>query len=678
MSITNPDPAQADSASMDDQGVIPQPSKPTLVRKQSVEFAWAVGALIALVAASVWVYLPPYRSTFLSDDFKHFEFVRALLPDPMQWWRVFHPHWIGWYYRPLHHLFTLSAMTLFDANPLPYYVALAILHGLVMFALFGLALQLRFRPWAAFATALLFALSAPHWQVVGWISSFAVLSAALFTVLAVTLLSYALNTPTAVWSLMLVAPCTLLALFSREESLLLPLLMTWMVLTHPNQRWRERKYMFLTTILLAIGLCHAFVLATRPTWVFGGQQRSWSDVVGVLSFDAIAAFLQRIFASYSILGQAAAPLPLWGNGALLLIILAAAIVFYWRFPWGGQLALLWGVAGPAFVYIITQVTHSELSDRYLYLPWLGVTLAFGAVVSQAMTRWRRQSSWIVAVVLLLLSLNAAIQVVTIRQRQSTWLPEAAATLSTQQQLVRLLPSPPEDAHLFALRTTAYPDYFQAMAAVWYGRAFSWPGGGVSRLFARGEAGPNDYVFDTEADVLYDLMPELREHPHTWLLMQHAPLAATQAVDGARDPDGPGFIWEAMQVVGPPGERRLGITMEVPAAPGAWHALCYPVTIPPKATFRTAISGSGEAEGNTAGILQARVRFLPTGGAPGVLYDEEASVTPNQWTPITADLMAYAYADGELCLEVSPASAPSAESVLWANPRFTAASEETAQ
>ena len=49
------------------------------------------------------------------------------------------------------------------------------------------------------------------------------------------------------------------------------------------------------------------------------------------------------------------------------------------------------------------------------------------MVSQAMTTLKARALWITVAVLVLLSLNAAFQVVNIRHRQTSWLPEAAAT-----------------------------------------------------------------------------------------------------------------------------------------------------------------------------------------------------------------------------------------------------------
>lgn len=644
-----------------------------------------IGAIAALVAISGWVYFPPYHKTFLLDDFKHFEFVRGLLPDVERWWIVFRPDWIGWHYRPLHHLLALIAMTIFETNPLPYYLSLLALHGLVIGTLVGLALRLHYHRSAALATGLLFAISATHWQVVGWISSFTILTAALFAVLAFTLLIRALEQQVkrqSSWSLVIVLSCFLLALFSREESLLLFPLMVWMVFTYPGHRWRERGFIGFMCTLLVISLSYIYVNVTRSTWVFNAQAKSTTVFTGVFSLDAGVAYLQQLLAGYWAIEAPLAQLAWMEKGLLLMGLLALTIVFYQRSLWGGKLGLLWGGAGLVFIYVLTegagigyfqsmsQKAHMVPSDRYLYLPWIGISLALGASLSQLMSQTKVKLRWVIATIWVVLLLNAGYHAFVVRQRQALWLPEAHVTLSIEQQLKALLPEPPESAHFYAMRATDIPDYFQAMASTWYGHSFAWPGGGVSRLLTKGWASRNDYVFDFEAGVLYDLMPELHTSDKTWLLLQQIPQARLLSDDIATGYGVEEFAWNPSSVVGPAGARRLGIQLDLAPQIQGWHSLCYTVTPPSHAVFQTAVYAAAKDKEPETDALDARVRLVDSDGASTTLWDDRMPISSVGWFPIDVDLAASAGESVELCVEVLHITGRSQVEVAWANPRIT--------
>lgn len=648
-------------------------------------------ALLILLAGTGWIYLPPYSSTFLLDDYKHFEFVRGLLPNVDQWWVVFRPDWSGWHYRPLHHLLIMAGMTAFATDPLPYYLSLLVLHGLVIACLIILSFRLGYRSWAAFATGVIFAIAAPHWQVVGWISSLTILTAALFSLMAIIALVDALHQQDrsqVFWRLGLAFVCFLIALSSREETLLLFPLMLWLIFTHPRNRWRKQGSIIgFAGLLLTISIIYIYINLTRSTWAFNADAKLSSIFSGLFSLDDVVAYLEQLLFGYWAIEV---PLSQFDATTKLLVLMTSSLlvaVLYQRLPWGGKLGLLWGIAGVAFIYVLTegrgigsaqpipQRAHMVPSDRYLYLPWIGISLALGASLNQLVSQTKVKPRWFMAAALSLLLVNAVYQTYVVRQRQALWLPEAATTQSIEQQLKELLPEPPKNAHFYAMRAADIPDYFQAMASTWYSQNFIWPGGAVSRLLTKGWGSPDDYVFDFDAGVLYDLMPELRTSNKTWLLLQLTPQARLLNDEIGAEHDAAEFTWNPLSVVGPTDERRLGIQFDLEPQIQDWHSLCYTLVIPSQAVFQTAIYIAAKDQDAKTDVAHARVRLLAPDRAATTLWNDRVPVGAVSWFPIDVDLRSAAGENSELCVEVSRVTGRSQVEVAWANPRITIASDD---
>jgi hypothetical protein len=193
------------------------------------QWQWAVlaVALLALV-----ILFPPYDWSFVGDDFVQFRYVWEYVDRPFTAITFFNPYTLPWYYRPIQNWWFLANRLTFGFNPFPYYAILGIFHALVICLIYRTSRQLRLSPFASFVAAALFAIHA-HWvDVVGWLSSVAIVLAAVFNLAAVSAYLKYLKTQhesgeqkVAIKWLGLTAVFFLLALITHEESFLLPIML---------------------------------------------------------------------------------------------------------------------------------------------------------------------------------------------------------------------------------------------------------------------------------------------------------------------------------------------------------------------------------------------------------------------------------------------------------------------
>ena len=185
------------------------------------------GVMIALLLATLLIYWPPYAGAFVGDDYVQLRYVRDFLERPFSAYQVFNPFWLKWYYRPLQNLWFLANRLVFGLNPFGYYYLQICLHLVAVALVYRVARQTGLGATAALAGAALFAIRDHHADVVAWISSIAIVLAAVFTLLALSsYLSY--RRRPARHTLLLTALFFLLALLSHEEGFLLPpLLLFW-------------------------------------------------------------------------------------------------------------------------------------------------------------------------------------------------------------------------------------------------------------------------------------------------------------------------------------------------------------------------------------------------------------------------------------------------------------------
>ncbi|MCI0397982.1 MAG: hypothetical protein L0322_24055, partial [Chloroflexi bacterium] len=143
---------------------------------------------LALIAA--WLYLPPYADSFIGDDFVQQWRIRHLVHNPAGAYRILSPFWTDWYYRPAQNLWFLANRLLFGLQPAAYYALQIGWHLLAVALVYRLARRLGLGRPGALAGAALFAINAQHALTVSWISSIAIIMAAVFSLVAVLCLPF--------------------------------------------------------------------------------------------------------------------------------------------------------------------------------------------------------------------------------------------------------------------------------------------------------------------------------------------------------------------------------------------------------------------------------------------------------------------------------------------------------
>jgi hypothetical protein len=638
----------------------------TVLRQKG--YTWFL--LAGIIIVSALVYLPPYRDSFVLDDFKHFEFVRSFSESPLQVYKMFDPFWLGWHYRPVQSLLMFIGLVVLGSNPVLYYVALLILHAVSIILLYKIARRLEVGRFGSFCGVILFALNAQHWQVLGWISSIGITAAATFSLLAVYFFVRYLECRKQWVFLPAMVVFCLLALLSREESLILPVLLLLMWLIYPHRQRPARAEVAFFAILLSFWLIYLRLQIVRPSWV---ASVSLKGLFESLVEQDISHFWLDLVSRYTLID-----VTLWVQSdttrtMFVVLCITLAGIWFWKAGRAVRFGLLWGALYLGFLYLIVWVPNPfGLSERYMYLPWMGISLAFGAGFDCLVARSGTKHSRALIAVGLVAFLS--VHVVHVRQSQKTWLVEAENVKSIQSQMMSLLPNPPGDAHFFAYRLASQPDYVQAMATVWYERSFRWPGGDFSRLKKQGWATSEYYLFDYHEGVLYNLMPELQEHAKTWFVWSREPSLAVWDERDQRfsDASDSAFYYAVDQIAGPPRERRFSIVMHSPEEENSWAALGYTVEIPRDSTLWFAVIKEGGELVDEDGMV-FRVRVQGISGRLDTIFEtfveNSAPGMPAGWAEASVSLEAYWGQTVKMYFEVAAGANALHDYGYWANPRL---------
>ena len=170
-------------------------------------------------------YLPAYRDSFILDDFKQIEFIAPLVKSPLEAYQVVNPFWIRWYYRPVEHWAFLLGRLAFGLEPRGYYVGLISLHAANVALVYVVARKLDASRFGSLCAAALFAVNARHQNVIGWISSVPIATAALGALGCVACYIVFLGDRRRHGMLVATIALWMFALLSREENLVLPLVL---------------------------------------------------------------------------------------------------------------------------------------------------------------------------------------------------------------------------------------------------------------------------------------------------------------------------------------------------------------------------------------------------------------------------------------------------------------------
>ncbi|MCA9946508.1 MAG: hypothetical protein KC449_23665 [Anaerolineales bacterium] len=618
----------------------------------------------AFVSISLLAFTPTYIHAFLTDDYKHLGFIQPLLERPFTLYRAFDPYFVGWYYRPFQLVYFALFRLLFGTNPTPYYVGILLLHTINILLVYKVA-----RVWGngRFGSVMAAGLSSvivTHQQVVGWISAVSILLAAAFSLLSLYFLRVSLNELRKTKFLLLALITAVFAILSREEALaLFPLiLLVWLFST---RRGPSPAEIGLFSGFGLIVLAYSVVTFLRPTWTPHADAALNLNIGKLASIQNLNQFLFAIFSQYLSIESIKT-----GVGWVSVILIAGTILLLGLALWRGdrllRLSILWTGAMLLFLYLVVWLFSGNVAQRYLYLPWLGISLMLGALVEQL---HKKLSNRPLVPVVGLLALFAFLfyQAPLSRQHQQQWQQDAEITEANKAGIQKLIPAVHEHTHFFAYDMPPVTDYIQSMAAVWYDENLEGRGGYWKRLLDSGFASPDDYLLNYENGLVYNAMPELQTHKKTYFIWQENPTAEIIHADGTSTPLDSGS-YQLNQIVGLLGQKRFGFFMHPPSPEDGWASLTYTTTVPENSALTFGILKDWGGVAGEDGMI-FRVNAVAEDGSRHTIYQYFLETETDGWVEPQIPMDDYWQQTILLQFQVHANENLLHDHGYWANPRF---------
>jgi protein O-mannosyl-transferase len=374
--------------------------------------SWSSPAITGILALGAAIpYLNTLANGFVYDDLMqvlnnpyilNFHHLRAIFTTGA--WSYFGTQGTTNYYRPLMTLSYLACYHVFADLAFGYHLVNVALHVGVVCVLFGFTLSLFRRRDVAFLAALIFAFHPVHTNSVAWIADITDVEMTLFFLLAFWCF-VKLARPEggrSEWAFLGMVVCFALALLSKENALVLPLLAV--VYEHAGREDRARttwpqklaRYGVLwllsgAYLLLRIRALGAFAPITYPSRVSWPQTLLSAvalvgEYLGKLLWPATLCAFYVFHKSTSLLD----PRVIAGLAALAAV--AAACILLWKRSRPAAFGFIWFFATLAPVLNARWMAFNVFAERYLYLPSVGFcwVLAWVCVEvwREAGTRWK--------------------------------------------------------------------------------------------------------------------------------------------------------------------------------------------------------------------------------------------------------------------------------------------------
>jgi hypothetical protein len=242
----------------------------------------------------------------VGDDYVQFDYIKDVIARPWLSLSLFNPYTLPWYYRPLQLIWFWLLEGIFHFTPDGYYWIELMFHALAVALVYRVARQLKLGTFTAVLTATLFAIHS-HWvDVVSWLSSIAIVLAAVFSLATMSAwLSY-LKRPSTRQLLLTLLFC-LLTFLSHEESILLPPFLLLILVTKRLEigDWRLRrsrsvsdlqspispKELLLFATLGLLTAAYLYFQFTRPNLTIDLTSRGTTEWLTFLSWPAVAEFI---------------------------------------------------------------------------------------------------------------------------------------------------------------------------------------------------------------------------------------------------------------------------------------------------------------------------------------------------------------------------------------------------
>lgn len=653
-------------------------------------------ALIGLLLITLSIYFPPFAWAFVGDDYVQFDYIKDVIAQPWLSLSLFNPYTLPWYYRPLQLIWFWLLQGIFNFTPGGYYWIELLVHALAVALVYRVARQVKFSPFTAVLAATLFAIHG-HWvDVVSWLSSIAIVLAAVFSLAAMSAwLSY-LKRPSTRQLLLTFLFC-LLTFLSHEESVLLPPFLLLMLLaerlkigdwrlsrsrliSNPSAALRtslqsliSKKELLLFAALGLLTAAYLYFQFTRPNLTIDITSRGTAEWLTFLSWPALAEFIVVTLYRFTLVLNL---LELGGTAVSLLaaLILLLLGMWFWRGNRTIRLGLVWLVLHLIFIYWALWTQLPELyAGRHIYQAMIGLVLAIGASLEAALRRnfltqkgqgkkeetlhslrpWRFNQMVLAVIV-------TAVSLYHISQNQATqqrWLDNVTEEALARQQLTELFPGISPQNHFFAVRFPIAPEFIRSVVQLWYQTPLEHPGGSLEVLQELGQADRTFVVLDYAEGQVYNLMPELQQHDETIFLWAKPFSQFWLEADGQETAVPQPKL--TIPIVAAQNGSQLAIKMTPPN--GRWLSYSTTFTVPENSELQTAVL-------HRPGI-HYRLRLILLNGKTVTLFASNTG-TAQTWDSVKISLEAYEAMPVTLRFEVLGNNAAKNASAYWGNPRLT--------
>ena len=646
-------------------------------------------ALVGLILITLSIYYPPFDWAFVGDDYVQFDYIKEVIANPWLGFALFNPYYLSWYYRPLQLVWFSLLEGIFHFVPNGYYWVALLFHALAVALVYRVARQFKLGTFTAVLAAALFAIHS-HWvDVVTWISSIAIVLAAVFSLLTVSAWLRYLQRPSTRHLLLTLLFC-LLTFLSHEESVLLPpfLLLVLLAERLEIRDWRLKskkftnlqspickKEVLLFAALAILTLAYLYVQLTRPNNTIDIAGRRATEWLTYLTWPEFAEFVIVTLFHFTFIVQL---VNLGGFAASLFVASVLVLLGPW-FCWGNRtvrLGLVWLLLHLAFIYwaLWTQLPNLY-AGRHIYQGMIGLVLAIGAslemvlrenfspqrtqraqrfsIFSLRASRPLRFNQIVLTVIVTAVSLHHINQT---RNMQQVWLNNVTEEAEARQQLMALFPSISPDNHFFAVRFPIAPQFTRSVVQLWYDTPLERPGGSLDHLFAWGRANRDFVVLDYADGQVYNLMPELQQYDETIFLWAQESQRFWITEEGGEtavpDPD------TSLPIVQAQNGSQLSIKMT--PQNGRWLSHRVLPTIPPNSELHTAILPRPG--------LRYRLRLRTLEGEELILLGTSEGEV-EKWQPVVISLEDYAGTAVTLRFEIWAENVAEGVSGYWANPRL---------
>jgi len=557
--------------------------------------------MIIIFLVTMWLYFPPYLSSFIGDDYVQQWRIKEFLDSPIEAYRIFNPFWTNWYYRPLQNLWFLGNRLFFGLNPAGYYYLQLTWHLLSIALIFQISRRLRVGTFAALGAAAFFAISGQHQMVVGWISSIGNIVSVTCSLAAVAVYLSYLQRPNHAFPLLLTLLFFFGSLLAHEEGFLLPLFLLAVRLLWPTRPPLRALELLAGLIGLVSMVFYAALQIIRPNanlTVDGPFPMILANAITPINS---SRFLVEVSIRWLPFSESSGVMEAISKTSeiqlvAILVTLFSLVIFLNGILKGSlaiRLGLFWTALHLGFVYIVLWGQRPELFDsRHIYSAWAGLSIAIGGLTTFLYEKYSFDH-----IVLRLnqdaprIFISGAIffslwfQAGFTRQVQEGLLEHTKLVEESKDQLMAALPEINDSTRLFAYRFVLTAPYFTPTAGVWYDKP-ELTGGTLESLKKYEEVSPDFYLFDYADGSLYNLLPKLQEHRRTILLWRQTPEVLTYLYENGQEKALESEHIEFDTVMGPSNDRRLSIKVAPKAQ--AWTSFVYEVSVPPGGRLATAI------------------------------------------------------------------------------------------